>query len=203
MNTPAKQRDPELERHLENIVRFREMKAQGLSDRKIISKLGIGFAQLYEYKQAIADLEIDVLSPDFVQAKKLELDEQVQATIGKLYEIVGHIEEYYYAGKQIAEKAIKDLDSEDSKYVDTLLKLRRSLSYPAKEVTDVTKILLEAIKVRAHVWDMDNGNGDGVPGRPQKITVRVSDIPKLKKDVGKLNNIADAITGQNGTLPEV
>jgi len=184
----------DFEHHIRNLLEFQEMKSQGFSDRKVCKKLGVGFSTLQRYKGMLAELQLDQLSEEYLKEKKLEMDDQVQGIVGKLYEVISLLESNHHRVKGQLDKVIQGLDSDDPKQQEKIFKLTRFTNYPVKDVSEIMKLLLEAVNLRSKVWLSDQVP-DMASTRPKKVIINIDNKP-IKKDMHKLNAIADQIVGQ-------
>ena len=176
--------------HLQNIMAYQELKSTGMSDKKIANQLQIGISTLQQYKKTLAEINLESLSSEYIVEKKLEVDNQIEAILGKLYLVIKTIEEQHEDIANDIKAAVQDIEEDDPKYTEKVIRLKRLANYPSKDVAEIAKLALEAIKLRTVLWnDVDHG-GDTSVMKPKKVVVNVS---APTQDIDRLNSIADAM----------
>jgi len=181
--------------HLTNILAFKELKASGMSDREIAKRLEVGFSTLQKYKDTLAELNLESLSPEYLLEKRLEVDTQIESLLYRLNNIMSTIEDEHKEVAEEIKKAIQDVSEDDSKYRDKVIKLKRMAKYPSKDIAEIARLALDTIKARILIWGERDASEGGNTAGPKKIVVNV-EAPK--EDIEKLNNLADVITQRQG-----
>jgi len=179
-------------------LKIRELQSTGKSDRAICKQLRIGHETLQGYKKTLIEKDLELLTPEGQDAKRCELDEQVQSVVYKLSEVAGKIESNHEIHKEEITLTLSDEKISDSVKV----KLRRFLRYPVEDMIEVQKALLNAVELRTKIWGLDKELKDGISVQSnRKIVFNVS--KDIDTTAEKLSSIADKIVGKtNGMLSE-
>jgi len=183
---------------LDLALAVRDLKNKGKSDRAICKELKIGYGTLKEYNAALLEKDIESLSKEGQDAKRCELDDQVQSVVYKLADVAEKIESNHEEHKLEIATSLNDTNIPDA----VKIKLRRYLRYPVEDMVEVQKALLSAIELRTRIWGLDKEVQDGVSVQTNKKIVFnvISDIDTTSE---KLDNIADAIVGKKNGMPRM
>lgn len=177
-----------LDEHVDNLLKIRELKNAGASNRSICKELNISYAILKNYEAILVEKELEGLSEEFQNEKRLLLDDQVLSIIGKLNQAGKAVEDEHH-------KLVDQIDTllQDDK-IDVLVKakLRRFVRYPVSDITQIQKLILNAVELRSKIWGLD---------KEQKETTSITNNKKLvfqlnqkvEADTNKLDSIADSI----------
>lgn len=183
---------------LDLALAVRDMKSKGASDRAIMRELKIGYSTLREYKDTLARKDVESLTKEGQDAKRCELDEQVQSVVYKLSDVADKIETNHEKHKEEINDALNDENVPDN----VKIKLRRYLRYPVEDMVEVQKALLSAVELRTRIWGLDKEINDGVSVQTnRKIVFNVSH--DVETTTENMNSIADQIVGKKNGLPKV
>lgn len=177
-----------LDEHVDNLLKVRELQNAGVSDRQICRELNISYAILKSYDGILVGKELEALSEDYQNEKRLVLDDQVLSVIGKLSE----------AGKAVEVEHGTLVDQintllEDDK-IDVLIKakLRRFVRYPVSDVVQIQKLILNAVELRSKIWGLDKEQKETASiTNNRKVVFQLNQ--KVEADSKKLDTIADSI----------
>ena len=180
--------------HLDNMLQVRDLKTVGTSDRDICKQLNIGQTTLQNYKKALIKEDAASLSPEAQNAKRCELDNQIQTVVQKLVTVENRIEHEHDEYVQHINNLVKKEDLDEQVKV----KLRRYAKYPLSDLLEIKKLILQAVDLRTKVWGLERENrtSDGIQTN-RKIVFQLN--TKVEAETDKLNSIADTIiAGTNG-----
>jgi hypothetical protein len=177
-----------LDEHVDNLLRIRELKNAGASDRSICRELNISYQVLKNYDGILLRKELAALSEDYQNEKRLLLDDQVLSIIGKLNEAGAAVEKEH-------ETLVEQINTllEDDK-IDVLVKakLRRFVRYPVNDIVQIQKLVLTAVELRSKIWGLDKEQKEMASiTNNRKIVFQLNQ--KVETDTNKLNSIADSI----------
>lgn len=177
-----------LDEHVDNLLKVRELKNAGMSDRSICKELGISYTVLKSYDGILVGKELEALSEDFQTEKRIILDDQVVSVIGKLNEAGKTVEKEH---ETLVEQINTLLENEN---IDVLVKakLRRFVRYPVSDIVHIQKLVLNAVELRSKIWGLDKEQKDTATiTNNRKVVFQLNQ--NVKADTDKLNSIADSI----------
>lgn len=182
-----------LEEHIDNVLQIRELKNKGESDRSICKSLEISHTTLQRYKGILAETDLKSITAEGQNAKRCELDDQVQSVVCKLSEVVNKIEVNHENQKNEIQRILSDPEVENN----LKIKLRQINRYPVEEMLEVQKAILNAVDLRVKIWGLDKEIKDSLSIQDnKKLILNVHSDGNIHQASNKLHKIADAIVGK-------
>jgi len=177
-----------LDEHVDNLLKVRELRNAGKSNRSICKELNISYIVLKNYETILVKKELEGLSDEFQNEKRLLLDDQVLSVIGKLNEAGKAVEQEH---DNLVEQ-INTLLADDKIDVLVKAKLRRFVRYPVNDIAHIQKLILNAVELRSKIWGLDKEHKETASiTNNRKIVFQLNE--KVETDANKLNSIADSI----------
>lgn len=177
-----------LDEHVDNLLKVRELKNKGVSDRKVCKELSISYSVLRNYKEILLKKEVEELSEDYQNEKRILLDDQVLSVIGKLSEAGQAVETEH---GELTEQ-INTLLENDKIDVLVKAKLRRFVRYPVADIAQIQRLILNAVDLRAKIWGLDREAKEvPVVNNNKKVIFQLNQ--KVEADISKINSIADQV----------
>jgi len=177
-----------IEEHIDNLVAVQEAKAKGKADSVICKELQISHTTLQKYKAILVEQSLKTLTPEYQDAKRCELDEQIQTIIRKIFSVVNTVDDQYDIIRREVEDALNDPELEP----ENRLRLRRAARYPVEDIVELKKILISAVELRSKVWGLDKENNQKVQiNNNRKLIFQVNH--QLEDKTGKLDQLANSI----------